>query len=155
MAIYAVIDTNVLVSALITKQTESPPRQLFRAMLDGRIIPLYNRELVAEYEAVLTREKFHLQPSTVQTVLQGLCNFGLEVRVEGRAKPSAETFVDLDDLVFYQVVMAKQAVRAYLVTGNLKHYPARPFIVTPAEMLKILQGEEPFRLGNDVMASLK
>ena len=31
---------------------------------------------------------------------------------------------------------------AYLVTGNLKHFPAREYIVTPAEMMSILeQGE--------------
>ena len=28
---------------------------------------------------------------------------------------------------------------AYLVTGNIKHFPLRPFVVTPREMLTILE----------------
>jgi hypothetical protein len=27
---------------------------------------------------------------------------------------------------------------SYLVTGNIKHFPKRPFIVTPAEMLQVI-----------------
>lgn len=27
---------------------------------------------------------------------------------------------------------------SYLVTGNLKHFPKKPFVVTPAEMLQII-----------------
>ena len=30
---------------------------------------------------------------------------------------------------------------AYLVTGNLKHFPIRTYIVTPKEMLDILKNE--------------
>ena len=46
--------------------------------------------------------------------------------------------VDMDDLVFYEVAMEKHDDDAFLVTGNLKHYPVKDFIVTPAEMLRIL-----------------
>lgn len=35
MRCYAVVDTNVIVSAVITKNPDSPPRQVFRAMLSG------------------------------------------------------------------------------------------------------------------------
>ena len=49
----------------------------------------------------------------------------------------------MDDLVFYEVVMEKRkADDAYLITGNLKHFTTREYIVTPAEMMSILkQGE--------------
>ena len=50
-----------------------------------------------------------------------------------------EILIDMDDLVFYEVVMEKREDDAYLVTGNQKHYPIRDFIVTPAEMLEILR----------------
>lgn len=43
------------------------------------------------------------------------------------------------DLVFYEVVMAKQDENAYLVTGNSKHFPKKPFIVTPNELLDIMK----------------
>ena len=43
-----------------------------------------------------------------------------------------------DDLVFDDVAVKKRDDNAYLVTGNRKHYPVRDFIVTPAEMMEIL-----------------
>lgn len=43
------------------------------------------------------------------------------------------------DVVFYEVVMEKRKKdSAYLVTGNIKHFPKEPFVVTPREMLEIL-----------------
>ena len=49
-----------------------------------------------------------------------------------------EILPDEDDQAFYEVVMEKRDNDAYLITGNLKHYPDREFIVTPAEMMEIL-----------------
>jgi putative PIN family toxin of toxin-antitoxin system len=138
MKCYAVVDTNVIVSALITKNPESPPRQVFRAMLSGDIIPLYHEDILAEYEDVLSRKKFHLQPATVQTVLEAIRQFGVEVF----PKPTGEILVDMDDLIFYEVAMEKREEDSYLVTGNQKHYPIKDFIVTPSEMLEILKGDD-------------
>ena len=135
MQCYAVVDTNVIVSALIAKKTYSPPRQVFRAMLSGDIIPLYHSDILSEYEEVLSRKKFHLNSETIQTVLKAVRQFGVEVI----PKPTGEILIDMDDLVFYEVAMEKREDDAYLVTGNQKHYPVRDFIVTPAEMLEILK----------------
>ena len=38
--------------------------------------------------------------------------------------------------------MEKRDENAYLVTGNLKHFPHKTFIVTPAEMLQIVAEAE-------------
>lgn len=54
-------------------------------------------------------------------------------------QPTGEVLVDMDDLVFYEVVMEKRDEDAYLVTGNQKYYPIKDFIVTPAEMMKIIE----------------
>ena len=44
--------------------------------------------------------------------------------------------------VFYEVVMEERKNEdAYLVTGNIKHFPIRPYIVTPREMLDIILEE--------------
>jgi putative PIN family toxin of toxin-antitoxin system len=137
MSCYAVVDTNVIVSALITKNPDSPPRQVFRAMLNGKIIPLYHKDIIAEYKEVLSRKKFHLHETTIQNVLDAICQFGIEVF----PKATGEIFVDMDDLIFYEVAMEKRDSDAYLVTGNQKHYPIKRFIVTPAEMLEILSRE--------------
>lgn len=69
MQIFAVIDTNVIVSALITKNPQSPPNMVLREVLDGKIIPLYHTEIIEEYREVLSRTKFHLKAETIQTLI--------------------------------------------------------------------------------------
>lgn len=135
MKCYAVIDTNVIVSAIISKNPDSPPKKIFRAMLNGEITPLYHEYILQEYEDVLNRKKFHLNLETVKIVLKAVRQFGIEVI----PTPTGEIFVDMDDLILYEVTMEKREDNAYLVTGNQKHYPIRDFIVTPAEMLEILE----------------
>ena len=133
--VYAVIDTNVFVSALLTKTRDAATVQVFNAIADGRITPLYHKDILKEYEEVLSRPKFKFSYSVVKTVLDSIVECGVEVF----PKPTGEILVDLDDLVFYEVVMEKRDDNSYLVTGNKKHYPVRDFIVTPAEMMDILR----------------
>ncbi len=134
MQIFAVIDTNVIVSALITKNPQSPPNMVLREVLDGKIIPLYHTEIIEEYREVLSRTKFHLKAETIQKLINSITSNGIKVE----PKPTGEILVDMDDLIFYEVAMEKRDDDAYIVTGNKKHYPVRDFIVTPSEMLKIL-----------------
>ena len=68
-------------------------------------------------------------------VLTAVKEFGVEIFPQ----PTGEIFVDMDDLIFYEVAMEKRNDDAYLVTGNQKHYPIRNFIVTPAEMMEIIE----------------
>ena len=42
-------------------------------------------------------------------------------------------------MIFYEEKKKKRKDDAYLVTGNQKHFPVRPFVVTPAEMMEILE----------------
>ena len=44
--------------------------------------------------------------------------------------------IDEDDRVFYEVALSEED--SFLVTGNLKHYPATPRVVTAAQMMEIL-----------------
>ncbi|MGN0634081.1 MAG: putative toxin-antitoxin system toxin component, PIN family [Oscillospiraceae bacterium] len=138
MQIYAVVDTNVIVSALITKNPQSPPYLVLREMLDGRIVPLFHADIIEEYREVLSRAKFHLKDETIQKVINSIISNGVEVN----PTPTGEILVDMDDLVFYEVAMEKRDDDAYLVTGNQKHYPVKDFIVTPSEMLNILNESE-------------
>ena len=135
MKVYAVIDTNVVVAALLTKNPDSATLQVVNAVLDGTIVPLYHPEILAEYNEVLRRPKFHLRESTVRLVLNAVTQYGVEVY----PRPSGEIFVDMDDLIFYEVALEKRDDDAYLVTGNQQHYPVKDFIVTPAEMMNILR----------------
>lgn len=60
---YAVIDTNVLVSAML--KWTSVPGNIIKFAISGAIIPILNDMIVAEYREVLMREKFHLTKEIV------------------------------------------------------------------------------------------
>lgn len=49
--------------------------------------------------------------------------------------PTSETLPDPKDVVFYEIALSKEG--SFLVTGNTKHFPHSPIVVTPAEMLEI------------------
>ena len=136
MEYYAVIDTNVLLSALLSKSEDSATVKVLDAVFERRIIPLYHQDILTEYDEVLHKEKFHLREDAIQVVLAAVRQYGVEVFPQ----PTGEVLIDMDDLVFYEVAMEKRDDDAYLVTGNRKHYPFRDFIVTPAEMIKIMEG---------------
>ena len=139
MKYYAVFDTNVLVASLLTKHPDSPTALVVDAISEEKLIPLYNEEILEEYDDVLHRAKFPFSNDAIQNIMQMIRQFGLAIS----PSPTGEVLPDMDDLVFYEVVMEKRkADDAYLITGNLKHFPTREYIGTPAEMMSILkQGE--------------
>lgn len=83
--IYAVIDTNVFVSALFTKNIESATIKVLNALLEGKIVPLYNNDIIAEYDDVLHRPKFHFTPTLVNTYIEKFCKLGAK---NGRYPPT-------------------------------------------------------------------
>ena len=133
--IKAVIDTNVIVSAYITKNLEAATSKLWEAVLQCKLTPIYNEEILSEYSEVLRRKKFGIPEHLVKWALDRIVSNG----VRGERVLSDEFFPDPKDVVFYEVAMSKED--AYLVTGNTKHFPKKPIVVTPAEMLEILQRE--------------
>ena len=56
--IYAVIDTNVFVAALLTKSNDSATVKVYDAIADGLITLLYHKDILEEYAEVLSRPKF-------------------------------------------------------------------------------------------------
>lgn len=133
MKYYAVIDTNVIVSAML--KWNSVPGNIVEFSFNGLIVPVLNDEIIKEYRDVLLRPKFHLTEQIVNDVLDAITENGVYVNGE---KIDVE-LPDPKDRVFYEVVMEKRREEdAYLVTGNLKHFPVKTFIVTPREMLDII-----------------
>ena len=132
--VYAVIDTNVLVSALFSAHPDSSTVIIRNKIADGEIIPLFNAEIIDEYRLVLSRPKFHFPDELVDAVLAMVLETGISF---DRTK-SDEVFPDPKDIVFYEVALSKEG--SYLVTGNSKHFPKTPIVVTPAEMLEIRRG---------------
>ena len=98
MKCYAVVDTNVLVSALLSKKNDTATVQVLHAMLDGRFIPLYYEDILTEYKEVLHRPKFHLSENAIRTVISAVKRYGIEVFPQ----PTGEILIDMDDLLFYE-----------------------------------------------------
>ena len=135
MICYAVIDTNVLVSAMLSSRDDAATVQVVGKMLQGAIIPIYSNAITKEYREVLRRRKFGFSVELVDYLLSALEMYGILVD----PSPSGVVLPDIKDVPFYEVVLAKRDDAAYLVTGNIKHFPREPFIVTPRELLNILE----------------
>ena len=146
--IYAVIDTNVLVSALITHNSLSATAKVVRLLLDGEFTPLYESSIIEEYQEVLHRAKFKLVPGVADALISFIKEHGIET--------SRTAFLDFmpdeDDRVFYEVSLSVED--SFMVTGNLKHYPQTPKVVSPADFLDVMiksstMGTDPSRLMYD------
>lgn len=133
--IYAIIDTNVIVSSFFND--DSIPCEVVNIALreEGPIRPIVNLEIIAEYEEVLSRNKFGFDSKKVDRFFFLLAKRALFFE----RQESFEHFIDQDDLVFYEVTLtAKEVNETYLVTGNKKHFPNTPYVVSPREMLDII-----------------
>ena len=134
MQYLVVIDTNVLVSALLSRNPDASTVRVFKALLSDKIIPVYNDEILAEYSDVLRRKKFNFPESTIQSTINYFKKYG----IYSDRLSTGEDLPDPKDLVFYEVCMAKRDKDSMLVTGNMKHFPVRPYIVTPNELMDII-----------------
>ena len=137
--LYAVIDTNVLVSAMFN--FNSVPGLLTEQALTGNIIPVLHEDILSEYRGVLSREKFDFPMNLVNRVIDGLI---------GRAVFTEPAYVDVSlpdakDEIFYAVALSARKYidsATCIITGNMRHFPDVPFAVTPREVLNfLLQGE--------------
>ena len=129
--IYAVIDTNVLVSALITHNPEAATAKVVKLLLNHGFVPLYDADIILEYNEVLHREKFPIRPD----VADALISYIIEHGIEASRVVFAESMPDEDDRVFYEVTLSNED--SFLVTGNLKHYPTMPRVITPTEFIDL------------------
>ena len=134
---YVVVDTNVLVSALLSKHKDAATVQVFHRLFDEDVCLLYSEATMGEYIDVLSRPKFHFSESDVIRLLSQIRQAGILLN----PKHSDVILPDMKDLPFYELVLEKKEDPAYLVTGNSKHFPKEPFVVTPKELIDIL-GEE-------------
>ena len=138
MGKFVVVDTNVLVSALITRNETSPTVKILKLISENKIIPVYSADIVKEYREVLRRSKFKLSEEIIVKLLNDIVSHGFEVKdlVEVNEK-----LPDPKDVVFYAVTLSAEDKDAFLVTGNGKHFPVKPFIVTPAELVNLFNNE--------------
>ena len=123
-----VIDTNILVSALMSPNGK--PDKIYRMFLSGELNLVFNYKILAEYKDVFYRPHLSISPTDADIMIASILQFGENIQPQ----PSTEKMVDEEDRVFYDT--AKYA-GAYLITGNLKHYPNEPHILNPAAFLEL------------------
>jgi putative PIN family toxin of toxin-antitoxin system len=136
--IRVVIDTNVLVSALL--QPEGLPAAVWMLALSGRVQPCVSDEVLAEYEDVIRRPRFKRDAETIEGTLQAIRKAARHV---GPAT-HADSCSDPDDNMFLECAEAAHA--DYLVTGNQRHFPEhwkKTRVIGVREFIEILiQGED-------------
>ncbi|ACX76508.1 conserved hypothetical protein TIGR00305 [Fibrobacter succinogenes subsp. succinogenes S85] len=134
MKFYAVIDTNVIVSALL--KWNSVPGVVLQAVFNGFVVPVYNDEILNEYRNVLNRPKFGFSSELISETISQIESLGV---MENALETVAEAMPDPKDIVFYSIALSHgKTAETHLVTGNVKHFPANPIVVTPRQMLDIL-----------------
>ena len=130
--IYAVIDTNVLVAAAKTHKPESSTSRVLSLVFAGIIQPLVCDEIIEEYEQILNLPALAIPSDIASDILAKFKEEGIN---PGRT-PSSENHPDPTDQVFYEISLSVED--AYMVTNNKKHFPSKPQVVTPSEILIIL-----------------
>jgi putative PIN family toxin of toxin-antitoxin system len=136
----AVIDTNVVVSGILTARRESPTARIVDAMLNGRFRYLISVELLAEYREVLLRPKISrrhgLSPSEVDIILADIAAAGAVVEVE---PPPAGSRKGGDDHLWRILAWDGSAV---LVTGDRELFDQEDKgrkVLSPREFVEQIQ----------------
>ena len=138
MTYYAVLDTNVLVSALLSSHDDAATVRVVEQLYSGGYSPIFSDEIIKEYNDVLRRKKFKFTESMVNMLISSIELAGENIT----PIPTDEVLIDIKDIPFYEVVMDKNDENTYLVTGNMRHFPKKPFIVTAGEFLDILKNKD-------------
>jgi putative PIN family toxin of toxin-antitoxin system len=133
--VWAVVDTNVLVSALISPS--GTPARLVEEIRCGNLTPVVSPAVLAEYEAVLRRPRFGFPTDCVDDLLADMIGLGLFVQPE---PIDATRLPDPDDAPFIALVCHTGCT---IVTGNVRHFPKHAGIevLTPAECLAKIAAE--------------
>ena len=112
-----VIDTNILVSGLLTPFGN--PSEILRLVALGKLSICYDARIIAEYNAVLKRPKFKFNQETVSILIK-------EFQLTGEftvGVPLNESLPDKDDNMVLEVALGSNA--ECIITGNLHHFPKK------------------------------
>ena len=89
-------------------------------------------EILEEYEGILNLPVLRIPKEVSIAILSKFQEDGIN---PGRTS-SNEEYPDPTDQVFYEISLSVED--AYMVTNNKKHFPQKPRVVTPSEMLFLL-----------------
>jgi putative PIN family toxin of toxin-antitoxin system len=130
-----VLDTNVLVTALLSKRGSS--FKLLSMIDDGKIELVMSTPLIKEYEDVLYRDKFALDKTSIDDILDYLCNISSHHKIYYLWRPILKDIKD--DMILELAVKAN----AIIVTYNKKDFvEAQKFnilVLSVKEFLNLLR----------------
>lgn len=121
MKFLTIIDTNVIVSAFLSRYNDSATVLLLDYLFKGTITPVYNDEILNEYSTVLTRSKFKIAKEKIDAVLTEIKTKG----IHSERVNSGETLPDAKDAVFYEGALSKEHLQQYLLYSYIifQHFP--------------------------------
>ena len=112
-----VLDTNIFISSLLQPRG-LPAEVLTLALVGERVRLCVSAEIYSEYEEVIRRPRFRRDEEEIVGALRAIRERGLWIKPSQRIQACS----DPDDDVFLECADAAKA--HFLVTGNLKHFPA-------------------------------
>jgi uncharacterized protein len=116
LSLRVVLDTNIVISAVLTR--DGLESHILRLALNGELRSYASRAILREYAEVLARAKFRLSKSAQRQIVEGIESAFVILA----PKPRLLVCSDPEDNMFLE---CSEAARAdYLVTGNLRHFPA-------------------------------
>lgn len=131
-SINVIIDTNVIVSSLLSQNEDSATVKVLNLFYNNKITLYYSNAILKEYTDVLNRRKFNFDKNLISIIIKYIKQNAILI------KPKAQniSLLDIKDKPFYEIVMDDTIKNSKLITGNLKHFPINPKIMTPNEFLK-------------------
>ena len=121
-----VLDTNIIISAALVSLGK--PAKIIELISDDKLDLIYNDRILNEYEEVLSRERLGFSIEAQRAALDMIVDKGTLIE----ANISSAPMIDEDDRVFYDTAITANAI---LITGNKKHFPTEPMVMTPSEFL--------------------
>jgi putative PIN family toxin of toxin-antitoxin system len=132
----AVIDTNVIVSAMLNPAGN--PAKVIDGLFENRFTAVVSADILEEYELVLKRPKFGFNHKHIGTFLDYLKNYS--EYAGNTVKGDTFSLPHIDDLKFIEAGLLSGA--DFIVTGNLKHFPERKYkrcrVIPPQEFLALI-----------------
>jgi predicted nucleic acid-binding protein len=125
--VWVVLDTNILVSSLLS---DGPSALIVDWAAGGKIRPCFDDRILSEYWDALKRPKFGFSPLRINRLIRDIVGAGFGMEADAS---SGVSMSDEGDRKFYDVAKTAGAI---LITGNARHYPDEPFIVTPAAFVQ-------------------
>ena len=133
----AIIDTNVVVAALLTSDSDAPTARILDGMLGGSFPFVLSVPLLAEYRRVLTRDRIRERHGLTTDQVDGVLSAIAANAIVREAVSSEETAPDPGDQHLWDLLAG--APGAVLVTGDkqlLENAPNHASVLLPGSFIE-------------------